>query len=102
MMQALRYYSFPNMVVEIESMELLHMLRDVPMSNALLFIKEKIETLNLRLSHTLREANGAADLLAKQGARISQCVYFDCFSSLPRAISTVISLDKLVPFIRVQ
>ncbi|RAL52378.1 hypothetical protein DM860_007235 [Cuscuta australis] len=82
------------MVVETDSMELLHMLRDVPTSNTLLFIKEKIETLNLRLSHTLKEANGAADLLAKQGARNSQCVYFDCFSSLPRAISTEVNFSK--------
>ncbi|VFQ72007.1 unnamed protein product [Cuscuta campestris] len=102
MMQALSVYPFPNMIVETDSMELLSKLRHSPTSNALSFIMDKIHHLNLRITHTLREANGAADLLAKHGAQSTHCIFFDSFSSLPKSISAVIALDKLVPFIKVQ
>ncbi|VFQ80611.1 unnamed protein product [Cuscuta campestris] len=72
MAQALSIYTFPNMIVETDSMELINNVRGISNSNALTSIRFNLQVSNHHLTHTLREANGVADLLAKLGSSCSQ------------------------------
>ncbi|VFQ79409.1 unnamed protein product [Cuscuta campestris] len=61
MLTAINYYNMSALTVETDCMDLIKLLMEAPSSNAIKFIKDKTQQLNLRLSHTLREANNAAD-----------------------------------------
>ncbi|VFQ63940.1 unnamed protein product [Cuscuta campestris] len=76
MAQALSIYTLQNMIVETDSMELINNVRGSTNSNALTSIRFSLQASNHHLTHTLREANGAADLL--QSSAQLACNFVGC------------------------
>lgn len=55
----------------------------------------------INIHHCFREANGAADFLAKQGGRIHQNVVYHGFTELTRELRGICNLDSWgVPSVR--